>query len=395
MIALNELIDNLDYFKKTYKSLNFKADLNKIVELEEKRKQFQLKFEGLRAECNKRCSELAERKNKGLSCKEELKKIVSIDKQISVLNKKLILQTKQIDKMLKNLRNLPDEIVLENKDIICSQKLVKINDFINKFCKDKENITKTDKTMSLAIKSISKRLFYETDLPEILDCKDGIICLFTDFDLQNNFNWILEILKENSKELVRIKSSKTEFSSTDEYRASFADGLIVLELKKEFFTREFGIKYKNSKIDMTKFVNQINLKIIKKWDQVVSFYFLSLKVSLWTAVLIELISDSDFSYGWALCFFVELSFLVICSDLIILCLKFFIFSSDSFNLDVVISDFCSLICGFASILACVGSKLSLELLGIDLSSDFVWYEASEFNLSSFGCDFVEFADFGL
>ena len=264
MIALNELLDNLEHYRQVYNMLGFKADIDKIKKLECERKQLQLKSESLRAECNKKCSEVALIRMQGKDCDVLLKEIVLLDKHINKLNKKLNSYGKSINKYLRKLRNLPDEVVETNEKALCDGNILTINEFLNAvLSRENYHIHGSTKSSDLTMKEFSGRLFEESRLPNIIICSDGLLCLFTDFDLYDELNAILLLLKTHAKNIVRKKSSETEFSSADEYVALFLDGSVKVELKKEFYTREYSIKYKNSKIDMTKFVNQINI-IIKR-----------------------------------------------------------------------------------------------------------------------------------
>lgn len=272
MIALNELLNNLDKYSQKYQQIGFKANLDKIKKLENNRKEVQLLSEDLRAKCNKQASEIATIKLQGKNFKKELNAVLALDKKINKLNKKLENQGKAINKQLKKLRNLPETVIAENQDISCAKNPKSIDEFTDLiFEKKGYKIFSSNNTTNSYIKDVRGRLFEENALPCLTKCADGIICFFTDFDLQTEFEAILNTLKLCASKITRIKSSNTAISSADEYVAALADGDINLELIKEFNTREFSIKYKNSKIDMTKFVNQINI-IIKRWGFTHIFY---------------------------------------------------------------------------------------------------------------------------
>ena len=81
MIALNELLENIEEFTYKYKQKGVRFNPNFFVKLEEKRKELQLKTEKMRADCNKLCSESISKKIKNNS---------QINMQeIDLLNKKI------------------------------------------------------------------------------------------------------------------------------------------------------------------------------------------------------------------------------------------------------------------------------------------------------------------
>ena len=113
MIALNEIIANKELFEKKYKLMGKRANLDKIIKLEEQFIILDKKSNELRANCNKLCSEIAELVNTNKDSKHAILKINTLDKEISVLEKKSSKAMKSINNKLKKLPNLPlDENVL-------------------------------------------------------------------------------------------------------------------------------------------------------------------------------------------------------------------------------------------------------------------------------------------
>ena len=67
--------------------------------------------------------------------------------------------------------------------------------------------------------------------------------------------------KENSISIIKQSIQSLKSSSSKEYLIHLNNNLYLkLELKREFFSRKYKIKYHDNKTDMTKFVNQIDIK---------------------------------------------------------------------------------------------------------------------------------------
>ena len=82
MIALNELIEKIEVYRERYSVISDEVNLDEILSLEKERKEIQLKFEHLRADCNKECHELAVKKANNEDFEELYKGIILKDKQI-------------------------------------------------------------------------------------------------------------------------------------------------------------------------------------------------------------------------------------------------------------------------------------------------------------------------
>lgn len=259
MIALNELLDNIDEFKEKYSALGNKYNLDVFVLLENERKQTQMQCEGLRAKCNKSCGEIAKLKMEGKDTVAALSEILRLDKAAAEQKRKLDRLGRAIDRKLRALRNLPDEVILKNQELEILEKSGTMSD---KYLLLKSKISeKFDGNAKKYLKSLSSVLFEESMLPTAIWCKDAAVILLKDFETDEVFEQIKRFLSTGAKSVFRLCSAKTEKYSTDEYEFMFEDGQIKLKLVREYFTREFSIKYKNKAIDATKFVNQINIKI--------------------------------------------------------------------------------------------------------------------------------------
>lgn len=261
MIALNELLKNKEEYQNAYNLKGVKTDLNVFVRLEDERKKTQLDFEHKRAECNKMCGEVVKLKkqNKDDKAKELITEISDLDKQISRLQNKLNIQGKMIDNKLKKLHNIPDNNNVHNLQIETTRKESNHNDlrsFLAKFCKPEPYFS----SVSKFIKSQANVLFEEQKLPIAYYCKNGIVILCAEKNIDKLTTILLDYFKENSLSIIEKSVQKIKKSSSQEYFIHLKrKTYFKLEIKREFFTREYKLKYRDSSIDMTKFVNQINL----------------------------------------------------------------------------------------------------------------------------------------
>ena len=108
MIALDQLIKYHEEFSKIYKLMGLNVNLNSIINLENKRKEFQLEYENLRATSNKLCSKMSSLKKQNKNVLGELEKIKKINKEIKTLENKLKYYERKINLKLKHLHNIPD-----------------------------------------------------------------------------------------------------------------------------------------------------------------------------------------------------------------------------------------------------------------------------------------------
>lgn len=271
MIALNELISKKAEFEEKYRKMRFRAKISDICELEDERKVVQLKYEKLRSELNKKCSNIATLRNKNLDTISAMQEIEADEKEVFKLEKVLENYAKKINHLLETLPNLPDEVVL-NDEIVSETKNSLTYDEIKEFFEEKFNIVTYSQNLNKYTKSLKKRVFAENELPFAAVCNDGISVFACDFDVEEDFKQILEFFKANSKMVVKIASRHADKSSAQEYAIVLGKFQAKLCLAREYYTREFSVKYRNLSIDMTKFVNQIILKI-KRWVSSHLFFF--------------------------------------------------------------------------------------------------------------------------
>ena len=109
MIAFNKLLENIDEYSHIYELMGVKENLTPFVELENKRKEIQLKFESARSNCNKLCSQMAQTRKSGGDTSDLLKEIKELEFLMRILQNQLDFYSRRIDDKLKLLHNIPDK----------------------------------------------------------------------------------------------------------------------------------------------------------------------------------------------------------------------------------------------------------------------------------------------
>lgn len=258
MIALNELLENIDAFKSAYGKLGFRCNPEIFIALENARKEIQLKCESAKAECNKKCTEIAKLKREAKDTKPVMEEILRLDDEANRLKKALDKKSSEINCKLRKLRNLPDQVILEREVLETHEKSGAMSDKYS--CFYEKSGQKQNVKIKQFLKGLKGVVFAETELPKLVCCKDGFAILLKDYETDEMIKRLIEFFKHDAKTSIRKKSGETRIYSADEYLFEFEDGTVEVELVREFFTREFSIKYRNKSIDATKFVNQINIK---------------------------------------------------------------------------------------------------------------------------------------
>lgn len=262
MIALNELLQNTEKFSKAYKLMGLNVNLKTIVDLENKRKKIQLEYEDLRAQSNKLCSQTALIKKSGKDVASHINEIEKIDSKITSLDLQLKLFEKKINSKLKLLHNLPDFNNEINEQIETSGKESSFNEF-SSFLKSMMPSKPSIRSAKHCIKKLKNRMFEQSELPNCTFARNGIVILLTENETNKMIDKILNYFKSNCMNIVRLSVNNLEKSSSSEYLVQINKYKhLKMKVKREFFTREYKIKYKNSSLDMTKFVNQINIKYL-------------------------------------------------------------------------------------------------------------------------------------
>ncbi len=257
MIALNELLENLDEFTYKYKEKGVRFDTIFFIAESEKLKQLQLTVENDRAECNKMCARLTQERLKNNDTQPLLQEILELDKKINKNAKRLNLQIKKINKKLKKLHNLPVYTNQFNEQIECAKKEMSKYEFLNLI----ESQIKFDKTKikyEKYMKQESGKLYNESDLPKVIMCKNKLVFSCSTEMLTSIKNKLLDYLKLNSFSIIKVSIKKLKKDNAEEYFVHLArNAEIGIYFVTDYHTRNYKLKYKDTKTDMSKFVQQL------------------------------------------------------------------------------------------------------------------------------------------
>ena len=263
MIDLNHLLKNIDLYKERYAHKEIKVNLDIFVTLEEQRKELQIKTENMRALCNKLCGEVPAFREKGKNTDELISQIEMLDEQIKANNKVLNSYNKKINKNLAKLHNLPEFLNSYHEQLPTTFTNITLTD-LKKMINSKYNAESFNGKIINYFKQKRDMLFQESKMPCVVNCKDGYLFLCDEPEANKIKKFFLDYFEKNALSLIRVSCRKLNKENESSYyvhlnrRESF-----YFEINKEFYTRQFNIKYKNSKIDMTKFACQIN--VLFKW----------------------------------------------------------------------------------------------------------------------------------
>ena len=258
MIALNELIQNKELFEQRYELKGKKRNLKKIFLLESIRKDLQLKTEAMRANCNKMCGSFAAARNKNEDVSALAADIMKLDKAILKNNRVLTRQNNKINQLLEKLHNLPDAENLTNLHIDTTANASSLDDLDN-FLKTISKTTQSDTSINKYLASLENVIL--DNLPQTTKCKDGYLILSELSNFDKLKDEILNYFKSHSEHIIQVSIKKIH----KECAASFIIHLnktvsLYFDIVREFNTRHHKIKYHDKASDMTKFVNQINIK---------------------------------------------------------------------------------------------------------------------------------------
>ncbi len=258
MIALNELLSNINEYTLKYRQKGVKFNPEFFVDMEDKRKKLQLETEKMRADCNKLCSESI-RSHINNSKKIDINAIDELNTQIEKNNKLLEKYNKKINKKLSRLHNLPDEISNINLQLQTTRKAIS-KDIVRKFLVSLGKTEKINASYKEFCNSMQDRVFEESDLPKVFTFKDAVVVFCTKQAQPKLANDIINFFKENALATIRLRTKQLRRDCASEYfiHLNKSEWLRV-RCVKEFYTREHNVKYRDKSVDMTKFVNQINV----------------------------------------------------------------------------------------------------------------------------------------
>lgn len=274
MIALNELLDNVNHYQDMYNKIRYKTNLNYFIEKETERKKLQLEFEHLRANCNKQCNILAKMKKNGEDFSDIFNEILTNEKILDDMQIRLDKYNNQINKELKKLPNVPD-VFLDKKIYIVknstgdlsistfNEYIDRLNQYLSINFDSKFNFVakNTFKNEVSYLGSIKNQIYEESNAFQEILLSNNSVFLAPEFAINNLLSAIINFTSNISQNLYKVKTTSTSKSSSAEFIAKINDNLrIKISLKREYLTRLYNLKYKNKSIDMTKFLNQINIQ---------------------------------------------------------------------------------------------------------------------------------------
>ena len=115
MLDIKFIRENVDFVKDAIKNKNEKADIDKIIEIDDKKRKIQFDFENLRAEQNKVSKEIGQLKKDKKDATELLTSMSDIANHIRDLSSALSEITDELDHLLLSVPNIPHSSVKMGK----------------------------------------------------------------------------------------------------------------------------------------------------------------------------------------------------------------------------------------------------------------------------------------
>ena len=261
MIALNELISNQELFKSKYKLMGKRYNklIDSIIALSKDFSLLDKQNNTLRADCNKKCGEIAELVNQKKPTNKEIREIDCLNNTIFKNDKILRNKFQILNKKLKHLHNLPidDNVLNIQLKTTCDENY------------NKDTFIKTLKTFGKATQVKQKNMLAlyknvvlkEDDMPFWCVHNKKMVGFFKE-NARDFYDKILDELLNHSKFLIKksIKALK-KCSSLGFVATLYDDTNISVDFSGEYLSRNYAIKYKNKKLDMTKFAENILIEI--------------------------------------------------------------------------------------------------------------------------------------
>lgn len=264
MIDLNDLLKNIEKYRAGYALKKQRVNLDYFVIMEDSRKKLQLDTEKMRALCNKLCGEVARFRAKNKDTDELIKQIVMLDSVINENNKALDSYNKKINKRLAKLHNLPIYDNKFNEQLSINKNATLTFKELESLINSKTDVEIYNGKIQKYFKEKSNFLFEEDKMPKFVKAKNGYTILCTAADVEKLQNLFLDFFAKNAMSLIKVSSARLHWANN----ASFFVHLnqkesFYFEINKEYCTRQHNIKYRNKDIDMTKFVNQVNILLYR------------------------------------------------------------------------------------------------------------------------------------
>lgn len=257
MIALNELLENIDEFTIKYRLKGVKFNPDFFIKKSEELKKLQLETENQRATCNKMCTSLTKLRQENKDTSKLMQEILTLDKTICFNTKKLNKIIKSINRRLKKLHNLPIFANEFNEQIECAKKEISKEELLD-LISSKIKFDRTNLSYKKYMKSQSGKLYMDSDFPKVIMCKNKLVFSCTIEILERIKAEMLEYFKANSFSIIKVSIKKLKKDNAEEYFVHLSrTDEIGIYIVTDYHTRNYKLKYKDSKVDMSKFVQQI------------------------------------------------------------------------------------------------------------------------------------------
>ncbi len=125
MLDIKFIRNNIELVRQAISNKNEKADLDALLEIDEKRRKLQFEFDNLKAHQNSVSSLIAQKKKTGENIENELKAMTNTAEEIKALSAQLSIVNEKLERMLLTIPNIPQEDVPVGKDETAN-KIVKI-----------------------------------------------------------------------------------------------------------------------------------------------------------------------------------------------------------------------------------------------------------------------------
>lgn len=268
MIALNEILNNKEYYKQTYHVMGKRVNLEKIISLEQNFIVLDKKNNENRARCNKLCSQVADLVNENKNTDDLIKEINQLDKTINCGEKRSKKAMKKINRLLKKLHNIPLEKNLLNEHMKTTQDEKYSAEM---FLSEIHSLTRynmSDLNLKSFINSQQYNVLKAENLPLTTHCwhrkhSENLI-VFCNETAPETLEKIINILSLHSKFLIKKSIKFLKKDCSKEILSTLSNGTIIkVEFLGEYVSREKMIKFYDKNLDMTKFVNMIRITIHK------------------------------------------------------------------------------------------------------------------------------------
>jgi seryl-tRNA synthetase len=125
MLDIKFIRNNIELVRQAISNKNEKADLDKLLEIDEQRRQLQFEFDYLKAHQNSVSALIAQKKKTGENIENELKAMTKTAEEIKALSAQLSIVNGELEKLLLTIPNIPQEDVPVGKDE-SANKIIKI-----------------------------------------------------------------------------------------------------------------------------------------------------------------------------------------------------------------------------------------------------------------------------